>query len=89
MLKNGNFCEIVILVVFKGFLLVKNLEILIQIVPDSPIYYNSQIHCGKREGTVLRRFLNKPKYNGFFKKCLLEKNHFMTFYDISSDQCTK
>ena len=29
----------VILVVFKGFLLVKNLEILVQIVPDSPIYY--------------------------------------------------
>ena len=29
----------VILVVFKGFLLVKNLEILIQIILDSPIYY--------------------------------------------------
>ena len=29
----------VILVVFKVFLVVKNLEILIQIVPDSPIYY--------------------------------------------------
>ena len=29
----------VILVVFKGFLLVKNLEILVQIVPASPIYY--------------------------------------------------
>ena len=29
----------VILVVFKGFLLVKNLEILIQIVPDHSIYY--------------------------------------------------
>ena len=29
----------IILVVFKGFLLVKNLEILIQIVPDRPIYY--------------------------------------------------
>ena len=28
----------VILVVFKGFLLVKNLEILIQIVPDRSIY---------------------------------------------------
>ena len=39
MLKNGTFCEIVILVVLKVFLLVKNLEILIQIVPDSPIYY--------------------------------------------------
>ena len=33
------FCEMVILVVFKVFLAVKNLEILIQIVPDSPIYY--------------------------------------------------
>ena len=39
MLKNGIFCEMVILVVFKVFLLVKNLEILVQIVPDSPIYY--------------------------------------------------
>ena len=39
MLKNGIFCEMVILVVFKGFLVVKNLEILIQIAPDSPIYY--------------------------------------------------
>ena len=29
----------VILVVFKGFLFVKNLEILIQIVPERPIYY--------------------------------------------------
>ena len=38
-LKNGIFCEMVILVVFKVFLVVKNLEILIQIVPDSPIYY--------------------------------------------------
>ena len=35
------FCEMVILVVFKVFLVVKNLEILIQIVPDSPIYYYS------------------------------------------------
>ena len=32
----------VILVVFKAFLLVKNLEVLIQIVQDSPIYYYSQ-----------------------------------------------
>ena len=39
MLKNGIFCEMVILVIFKGFLLVKNLEILIQIVPDRSIYY--------------------------------------------------
>ena len=29
----------VILVVFKVFLVVINIEILIQIVPDSPIYY--------------------------------------------------
>ena len=41
MLKNDIFCEMAILVVFKGFLLVKNLEILIQIVPDSPIYHYS------------------------------------------------
>ena len=44
MLKNGIFCEMVILVIFKVFLVVKNLvvknlENLIQIVPDSPIYY--------------------------------------------------
>ena len=32
------FCEMVILVVFKGFLMVKNLEILTQIVPDRSIY---------------------------------------------------
>ena len=42
MLKNGIFCEMVILVVFKGFLLVKNLEILIQIVLERSIYYYSQ-----------------------------------------------
>ena len=41
MLKNGIFCEMVILVVFKVFLVIKNLDILIQIVPDSPIYYYS------------------------------------------------
>ena len=41
MLKNSLFCKMVILVVFQVFLLVKNLEILIQIVPDSPIYYYS------------------------------------------------
>ena len=39
MLKNGIFCRLVILVVFKVFLVVKNLQILIQIVPDSPMYY--------------------------------------------------
>ena len=33
----------VILVVFKGFLFVKNLEILIQIVPKRPIYYYSSL----------------------------------------------
>ena len=38
MLKNGIFCEMVILLVFKGFLLVKNLEILVQIDPDRSIY---------------------------------------------------
>ena len=39
MLRNGILCEMVILVVFKVFLVVKNLENFIQIVPDSPIYY--------------------------------------------------
>ena len=38
MLKNGIFCGLVILVVFKVFLVVKNLEILIQIVPERSIY---------------------------------------------------
>ena len=37
----------VILVVFKVFLLVKNLEILIQIVPDNPIYYYIYIYRNK------------------------------------------
>ena len=39
MFKSGIFCEKVILVVFKVFLVVKNLENLIHMVPDSPIYY--------------------------------------------------
>ena len=43
MLKKWYFCEMVILVVFKGFLLVKNLEILIQIVPEPSIYYYYKI----------------------------------------------
>ena len=47
MLKNDLFCEMVILVVFKFFLVVKNLEILIQIVPDSPIYY----YCSACQGS--------------------------------------
>ena len=34
----------VISVVFKVFLVVENLEILIQIVPDSPIYYYCYKH---------------------------------------------
>ena len=38
MLKNGIFCKMVILVVFKVFQVVKNLEILTQIVPDVSIY---------------------------------------------------
>ena len=38
MLKNGIFCKMVTLVVFKAFLVVKNLEILIKIVPDVSIY---------------------------------------------------
>ena len=40
----------VTLVVFKVFLVVKNLEKLIQIVPDSPIYYYS---CGTDIPTVI------------------------------------
>ena len=55
MLKNGIFCEMVILVVFKGFLLVKNLEILIQIVLDSPIYYYYHRHAKR----VFKSFNNK------------------------------
>ena len=45
MLKNGIFCEMVILVIFKGFLLVKNLEILVQIGPDRSIYSHSSLAC--------------------------------------------
>ena len=37
----------VILVVFKGFLWVKNLEILIQIVPERPIYFYLKYHLIK------------------------------------------
>ena len=48
------FCEMVILVVFKAFLVVKNLEILIQIVPDSAIYYYSNAACQDAlSGTIL------------------------------------
>ena len=43
MLKNDIFCEMIILVVFKGFLLVKNLEILVQIVLDRSTYYYSKL----------------------------------------------
>ena len=53
------FCEMVILVVFKGFLLVKNLEILIQIVLDSPIYYYS--HSGRR---TLKLTVSHEEING-------------------------
>ena len=38
MLKIGNFCKMVILVVFKVSLVVKNLENLALIVPDVSIY---------------------------------------------------
>ena len=48
MLKNDLFCEMVIVVVFKVFLVVKNLEILIQIVPDSPSYY----YCSACQGSL-------------------------------------
>ena len=72
MLKNGIFCEMVILVVFKGFLLVKNLEILIQIVLDSPIYYYS--HTCEEGGAHLRisfwHSLMKLQNNYLLKKLL-------------------
>ena len=46
MLKNGIFCGVVILVVFKVFLVVKKMEILTQIVPDVSIYpYYHQINA--------------------------------------------
>ena len=50
----------VILVVFKGFLLVKNLEILIQIVLDRSIYYylNSLFKHKKQPQTKIIYFLN-------------------------------
>ena len=50
----------VILVVFKGFLLVKNLEILVQIVPDPSIYYYS---CPELVGCFHRCL---PSYENFY-----------------------
>ena len=58
MLKNGIFCEMVILVVFKVFLVVKNLEILIQIVPERPIYYYSLITSFEMGNKPVLRELN-------------------------------
>ena len=42
----------VILVVFKVFLVVKNLEILIQIVPERPIYYYLHFNQNETEWKV-------------------------------------
>ena len=73
MLKNGIFSEMEILVAFKGFLLVKNLEILIQIVPDCSIYYYYCVNkfCFLLDSSVpkplamkLRNFLNKFSLKG-------------------------
>ena len=64
MLKNGLFCEMVILVVFKVFLLVKNLEILIQIVP----YITTDWLKDERPSNIINF------------RCLLPKADFRIFY---------
>ena len=57
----------VILVVFKVSLLVKNLEILIQIVPDSPIHYYSPLNI-----TLLVPSISFEKFGlTTLQKCLL------------------
>ena len=63
MLKNGIFCEMVILVIFKGFLLVKNLEILIQIVPDCSIYSYSPMSDKqtKKQCDIFRKLIKKTQ----------------------------
>ena len=58
----------VILVVFKVFLVVTNLEILIQIVPDSPIYY------------YLYRMFHG--YIGFLSYENIRKRNIKTFYAL-------
>ena len=74
----------VILVVFKVFLVVKNLEILIQIVPDSPIYYYLQfpikirdLHEIKKKNSIsigVFGYENKEKHPIYVsKKCCEEK----------------
>ena len=81
-LKNGIFCEMVILVVFKVFLMVKNLEILIQIVPDSPIYYYFLAAFDKEKDSLnFLNFLNKRHPN---IKFTIEKqiNHSIAFLDV-------
>ena len=67
MLKNGIFCGVVILVVFKVFLVVKNLEILTQIVQTYPYIPTNAVnkfikailkeynYCGK----VIKKHFNK------------------------------
>ena len=87
MLKNGIFCEMVILVIFKGFLLVKNLEILIQIVPDRSIITTSDFYSLEREVSSLssyllpthkkknHTYLTDSQYSTFvLKKCSLSYN---------------
>ena len=64
MLKNGIFCEMVILVVFKVFLVVKNLEILIQIVPDSPIYYYLYLYAKDTNEKKYQYLINKREQEG-------------------------
>ena len=64
MLKNVIFCGVVILVVFKVFLVVKNLEILIQIVPKRSInYYLEQLVKNLYEN----KQITKQVYNNLIK----------------------
>ena len=64
MLKNGIFCEMVILVVFKVFLVVKNLEILIQIDPDSAIYYYLYLYDKDINEKKYQYLINKREQEG-------------------------
>ena len=77
MLKNGNFSEMVNLVIFKGFLLVKNLEILIQIIPDRSIYYYWQ--CVENVSTKWY-FFNKVRNCGL----ILNVDWFEPFKHLNS-----
>ena len=81
MLKNGIFCEMVILMVFKGFLVVKNLEILIQIGSDSPIYY--YLHAKDLDEPKCQFLIKKSENAGI--KNLNDPNAFIEYSNTMDD----